>query len=854
MIKRIVFFLLLPALVFAQDNQQTSFPDNTPIFSTSIPFLESVDRSTPFVGVKPGTIVEAYNVIRPSPRAPVGWTMRRGTLQHNSTAIGADTVNALSYYVNNDFDLQRFMIQYNDTDIRQATNTPPTTGTTFGPSIYTATGASEPAFMEQINEDWVCAADGAAPWGWCGGTAYPDGFYIDHDLAGGDRAYDNGYKDVRNDDSSRYIPFIQDDGDAEAAYIGYRRPIDGFHLYLGSTKNSVEADMTVYYWKDDGSPDWAAVSNLSDGTQSGNATLAQSGEVTWDADPTDETAALLTGTFDHLYWYKVVVDADITDGIKIYQCTVTEDDAASITNLWSGYLVLTLGALISTDDEYTEYTGEVTDGSDANYIELDSFATDSGLYVGFQEPAFGINMKIVATHPNDEAATMTVKYWDAGADSWTSVGTITDGTSDGTSSLAQSGTITWAGTNITEDRRYLGGVSMPLYWYEITWSATLGEDVQVWEISQAEKPGTVPKYNGVIEYNNFAVWWPGDEHNGGVDYSQRGYPHIMNGPYAGTTGNIFGPGEVNAMARLSSYAIVSTKHPYRLYLLQGKTPSRFDSLMISGRVGAIAPKSMVVINDAISLFSSTRVAHAVILLAPDGFYMTDGMTLRNISQPISDYFNTTAPYIEPSAMDDVQAWVNYDEATVHFAVPINTTGTGTQDALNRELVYSYILNEWYDVHVRDTPAACGINLIGSDNKNMTYIGDYDGKVHRTSYGVSDNGTKIKHYVKTASILPLNEKIDDALNYYSKLRAIKIQAKADTTSNAVCGVTVYPDDKTTGVSLGSISLEKAGYGYVTGEKKINQSGHEFAFKFESDLLNATMELYGFTIDYMAVRQE
>jgi hypothetical protein len=36
--------------------------------------------------------------------------------------------------------------------------------------------------------------------------------------------------------------------------------------------------------------------------------------------------------------------------------------------------------------------------------------------------------------------------------------------------------------------------------------------------------------------------------------------------------------------------------------------------------------------------------------------------------------------------------------------------------------------------------------------------------------------------------------------------------------------------------------------------VNQNGDEFAFKFESDLLNATMELYGYTVDFMAQRPE
>jgi hypothetical protein len=192
--------------------------------------------------------------------------------------------------------------------------------------------------------------------------------------------------------------------------------------------------------------------------------------------------------------------------------------------------------------------------------------------------------------------------------------------------------------------------------------------------------------------------------------------------------------------------------------------------------------------------------------------------------------------------------------TVHFAVPINTTGSGTQTTLNKELVYSYVTNEWYDTYVRASPAACGLSLVGSDNDRMTYVGDYAGFVHRVNTGTADNGTKITHSVKTAPVIPLMGLVQDPLNYSSTLRAIKIKGKADTTADAVCAITMYPDGKTTGVSAGSVSILNSGYSYVAGKKQVSQVGDEFAFKFESDLLNATMGLYGFTLNFMAQRPE
>lgn len=982
MIKYILLCLLLATPVYAED-APGAFPNNTPVFSKSFAFDQPLDRTTPFVGLKPGSLAEAQNMMRPAPGIPVGWTMRKGMTKHNTTTLGANAINSLNKYVNKDFGTRCFLAQYNSTAIHLATNGPPTAGTTFGSSVYTATGATKPVFSDHINDDWVGAVTGAAPFAWAGGTAYPDGFYVDHDIVGGENAYNDGYKLVRNDVTTSYISFLQDTSDKNEAYIGFRRPIDGFHLYFGTTKNAVTSTMNVYYWLDDGSsPTWTAISaGFSDGTSSGGVSLAQDGAVVWTDAKTNEQPRLLDGTRDHLFWYKITMTASTTElmpnqvdrdfsgasawanvdinaydestdltitasaadqyctlpvlsapttigkkytltydlanivetwtvksfdgtqtigtisanatqgslswtatttggyrivsvattssgdfdnftlkstnvltpGVRVYKCTVA-DDVESITNLWSGYLVLTVGALMDAGAGYVDYSGEVTDGTDATYISMDSFATTSELYVAFVNKAIGINISMVATSPNDQASTPTVKYWDSSANAWTTVGTVTDGTSDGTISLAQSGMMSWTGSSITEDKRVLGGITVPFYWYQITWSANLGTDTQIWEVSQAEKPEAFVEYDGVIEYNDRAIWWPGKSYKSGLDFSQSGYPHIMNGPDSGETGPLFGPGEVNVLARLSSYALVSTKNPYRLYLLEGKVPSSFDSLLLSSNIGVVAPKSLVVIEDKVPIFNTERSVHSGIFLASDGVYMTDGQTLIKVSQPVGDYFNENSPYIEPTTMDDSYAWINYKTKTAHFAVPVNTSGTGTQTTLNKELVYSYVTNEWYDTYVRASPASCGLSLVGSDNDRMTYTGDYAGFVHRVNTGKADNGVKITHYIQTTPVTPLMGLIQDSLNYSSTLRAVKIKAKADTTASSICTILMYPDGKTTGVSAGTVSLLNSGYAYVGGKKQVSQTGDEFAFRFTADLLNSTLEIYGLTLDFMAQRPE
>jgi len=646
----------------------------------------------------------------------------------------------------------------------------------------------------------------------------------------------DGYAEVRNNLTTRYI---------------FRRPVDGVHFYIGGTPNSAVESMSVYYWKG-ASSTWNPVGNLSDGTAISSATLAQSGSMTWDTGPLGETPRVLLGTSDDLYWYKFTPSGDLSSGLTVYKITVS-DDMSEIANLWSGYSVLASSVLLDEGSGYADYGAEVTDGTDVNVMPLDSLANTSEVYFGFVERAQGINIYMVAGKGNSNATVVTVKYWDG--DSWVSVGTLVDGTSNGTDSLAQNGMIQWDGDAFREIKMVLGGLKVPYYWYQLSWSNALDAEVEVWEVSYAAKPDPLEKYVGMVSYNNYALWWPGLGGAGTVDYSQQGYAHIMNGPYSGTTLPIFGGGEVNAITMLGTSAIVSTKNPYKIFFLHGATPDVFMSNLVSDRVGAMAPKTLISIDSGVTLFNRDTQVRGVVFMAADGVYMTDGSTLFNISTPIADYFSTaSSPYIEPEYMDTSYAWIDHEEKTVHFAVPMNVSGSGTQSVLNRELVYAYLTDEWYDIYQRDAAVNCGLDVIGSSNEYLTYVGGFLGHVYRANTGTSDSGTKITHNFKTAPIMPMQGLISNPINYSSTLRRIKIKGKADITDNAVAGVTVFPDGKSTGVDAGDISLENPGYSNVAGAVNVSQTGDEFAFEFESDLLNAEMELYGITIDFMPQRPE
>jgi len=707
---------------------------------------------------------------------------------------------------------------------------------------YSMDSGTSPLFGERINDDMVWAGTGTTPFAYSGGATYPDAFLVKHET--GTTLYVDGWDRVRDKRQDTNISLVAHSGASEMMYWGFRRRLDGFTLDVLSGGTEIGGGVTLEARR---SGTWTAVSNLT--TLSTDTRVVAS----WDAS-IDDDPYLLPGTKTHLYWYRSGVTNDVTDGIKAWRVRIN-DRMEEMTNLWSGYYDIALGCLLSSVTGYTDYSGEVTDGTDAEYVDVGGLTTSYALYVGFANPAFGIKLNIVPENPNlgTSCTLSTVKYWDGSNNTWTSVGTIQDGTSYNGYALGQSGTVQWDGGSIHEDKRVLGGILTPLYWYELKWSVTLPSDVYIWEVAQLEKPSTIPpfpKYDGVIESNGYAVYWPGNRFKNGLDFAQMGYPYIKNGPLQGQSGPIFGPGTVNAVTRISDYLIVSTKNPYRLYFLEGKVPGKWDSLNIASTVGAVGPHAMITIEDAVRRFSTTKSVHAGILMSHDGVYLAERVVI-NISGPIANYWDTgSTPYIEPDYMQDVHAWIDYRRKLVLFAVPMHFDST--QTTKNVILPYNYLTDEWYDIWMLADDASCGIDLIGNDDQRMAYMGDYNGYVHRMNTGADDNSTKIDHYLVTSDII--NPEVPGALNYQSILRSVKIKAK--TCDSGDVEVVTYPDGHKSGVTLDSISLTNSGYNWVAGRIQAEERGESFSFRFRSGIDDANEYLddfVGFTVDLDPLRE-
>ena len=844
-------FAFLCASAYAQEVPEENWRRQSYVFDGKL------DRTIPWVGQKPGAVKEALNVARPAASVSLGWGPRTGTTRHNTSAIGAYTIKALSQYTNAFHDTDSFIAQSND-QLYLADNDPPSSaGGAFGSAIYSLDSGASPMFAEPVNDYWVGAAAGTTPFIWSGGTEYPRFFFISHNSAVS--SYVDGTDDVSDDRDDTYVLFVEDSG--ETAYIGSPLRLDGFYVELTGATNIEAAGLYVKAYQN-GS--WADVAGLSDGTAdaTGVTTLYESeGHVTWSFDE-DDDPFLLPENQEHLFWYKTGVTADITDGVKINRLRVNAD-CQSMTNLWSGYYENVASALLSSATGFVDYTGEVTDGTSVNYLDLNG---ENTLYIGSPYPVFAVYFYIDPEYPNlsSNVYLQDVSYWDGDNRQWTAVsGATNDSTSsDDEYAMHHNGAVQWDGSTFQEDKMRLGGASgtdlSPIYFYKLEWSGAFSSETHIYEIAVAQKPESIPPmnhYDGFIEHAGRVFAWPGDKFKHGMDFAQEGDPFVWNGQKAGSTGDIFGPGIVNAAARLSSYVVVSTEHPHRLYLMQGKSPGSFDELLLASNVGAVAPHTMVTIEDGVRLFSTELVYNAVVLMAPDGFYATDGRKPLSISQPIADYFDTgSTPYIEPAHMHKSFAVVDYENRVVLFGVPLNVENNSTtQTTCNYILPYSYINDEWWDRWELSSDAACGTNLVGSNDQRLTYLGDHSGYVWRFE-GDTDNETRIEHWVKTPDFFL--GKSSDALNRKTRLRAVKTKTKTDTVGNVE--VVLYPEGAKSGVSptVNTMSLVRSGYDYTKGRINCNEAAESFAIRFRAGYASgdagAEMEIYGFTCDYYDVR--
>ncbi len=619
-------------------------------------------------------------------------------------------------------------------------------------------------------------------------------------------------------------------------YIGSIMPLDGLKFTVG-TVNAETATMAMSEW--DGAS-WSALT-ITDNTAVAGKTLAATGTVTWAT--TAATSKPTQVEKVYLYWYKMVI-LGTTDfsGITLSQVTVSIPFQA-IKDIWDGeerpcnafigyksskYLDMTTNVL---ENGYSS-TGSTADA--ATFANLSGYTVGDYLYCGFIERMAGVTMYVIDGNGNTNAALLSWDYWNGSA--WTPL-TATDGTLDGTKTLARSGWITWPpASRASEFRRSDLGMGIvksgvtttqwnndtgtseliqvspevsslkstgSLYYYRASFSAALASSpaVSVYHVAGIPAPTDIRGYSFPVLHQGRTILLDNvDGNRNSVRMSASGTTNVFNG--LDSYEFSFGQKEpINAAASLflrfsssvQDMLVIGKQGEIHLLEGNGSDSDPYRTRMVSEKIGVKAPLTMVTVPVG-DLGGGVR-RSLVLWESQRGIEVFDGASLMDplLSHDIRDKFDPAHANYAGSASNTAFYDPVFDE--YHWC-PVGTA----------EWVFSFKYKKWYQP-VRGTGKYLygGIPVMDTGGNSYVYGFDNAGYVYRLENGKDFDGNDIVHTLKTGAIA-LNE---NRISEEATLRMVKVvQVAKNTTANSMT-VTHFGDTDTTGNSIGTITPSASG---------------------------------------------
>lgn len=764
-----------------------------------------------------GSISDGQNVRHAGPNG--GWKGRRGCTVYNS-GEGAGSAPAMKSFfdyehpVNGDY---HFVV--NSTANLYDCNVGPPPGSVHNDlSSETDLGidtGSARGFGCTVKDHFFFASSTTPPVTYGGLTPFCSGFLVY-------RTADGSYTDctvlVADSSDSTYATLGSASGDYYL--VGMHEPGHGISLTFG-TPNTKTVTVSVSAWR---SGAWAAVSGLSDGTST-TETHDTDGSLTWTASASDEMS-VLGGIM--AYWYRVSFSAAV-DAVTIKSCKVAWS-AHTLTNKWDGVYRHVSGFLYYDTSDYRDSLGVISNAALSQCVTLSSATTAAALYVKTQEPACGFAFGIVPTKNNTaDAQINSVKTWTG--NEFTSM-TFRDETLDGdaNSSFSTSGTV-WLTrpSAVSPQKRVFQGDSVPGYWYEIKWDATLLATTAIYLSLYAEQPEALGYYDGCVEFNGALVLWGDKRYPNRLRVSKPGKPDSFNAGIASFSGVI---GDSTVVKN----AIVLNRH---LIVWKGRgvwaVARDYSIEQIAGTVGLAGEHTACVSEIGLEGFKRDELVHVAIWQDIDGVYMMDGKTIKKISSAISNYFDEefSTEYLSTNLLDRV-AYIDQIHNEYHLLLP------------TKELVYDIDKQTWIPPFVRNQYLSYAKTVVMSDGRKATYgIGTpaaqqviYRLEVDTTDKNASGQDVAITQDITTRAFTAENYHVsyDFGLGH--------IWQELDAAASGNVAVTLYPNQKTSGVSLGNASLVNSGYDLALPSVCANgYRAASFQFKFSVSTADLVLKIYG-----------
>jgi hypothetical protein len=618
-------------------------------------------------------------------------------------------------------------------------------------------------------------------------------------------------------------------------YLGSTRPIQGSKFYV-KTANVTAATASVAYWANSS---WTTASSIVDGTATsgGTKTLGQTGSITFTS--TVGTAKTRVINNQLLYWYLFTFTA--VDATTTVSYVTVDAPMQQLVDLWDGSPI-PIGSFLYNSGTDQDYTSEVFKqdfytGNLASYATLTSMATTSYLSVGFVERSMGVYFQFVPASVNAVVATMTVSYWSGSA--WVAVSGLVDGTATGNVPFSKTGIISWdAPSEGSESKKSFSG-NENLYYYKISFSATLSTTVLIDYVTGIPAPITIHGYSLAIQWQN-RVWLlgRGDSEKNVALCSAYNTVCVFNGfdtqkfevgddsPViaAGTLFSRFGSGIYDNLLLVKVnevWMLDGTGPPYKLY-------------RISDGFGCTAPGTLKVAHVSYEVAPGIT-KHVAIWQSSTDIVLFDGNTVSSISDDISNYF-------DPAKTECISAaWVGksegfFDERRMEYYWLFASGSSATE--LNTELVYDVMKKKWFLVS-RGTGKMIKIGFPVLDTNGFKY--DYasldTGYLERLEYGNTFDGGDIISKYRTGDI-PLGGWMNR-----TEIRKIKHLARYKSTTTNSVTISHYGDcANTADATTVSASVNSSTLRVVKKIESVNWTGNVF-HSFECQL-TTTNESVGY----------
>jgi len=544
--------------------------------------------------------------------------------------------------------------------------------------------------------------------------------------------------------------------------IGSTRPLEGVKYYIANGNVTSGTTLTASEWN--GST-WDSLS-ITDNTSS----LSTTGTVTWSGTTTTSVPRYINDLF--LYWYNF----NLTDGTATIYHVSVDKGFSPIIDIWDGVPRECIQFQVERSSVYQDYTLEVNASTDdPTYpfaATIGGMTSSDHIIAMFDDRVTAIRWEMIGGRTNiASGTTVDIYYW--GGDDWIEVSNINDLTkysSSGTSSLTQTGVMSWSAPGESEEfERSLFGVTG--YAYKITTDGTLTNsgttNVSIDRVYGIPAQKTVNGYKFPMMYKERLFLCNSIDTNEGnrCDYSAKYSPDVWNGEDTSDYGQAlyFGSNEeltagTQIYNRFGS-AIYNTGLLFKAnstYTLDGDNPEDFQIKTVSTSIGCPAPLTLATAETAYEM-TEEIVRNIAIWMSYKGPMIFDGSVIAPIPG-VRKYFDPEKPTcINYDAVENARAWFDPGYMEYNLLIP---SGSG-QTTNNIWLVYDLERKRWF----RKVPAAYpqfGMQVIDEYGTVYTYGTLDTGYLERLEYGATWDGTSISYVVKTADVIPTGNVWDESL--------------------------------------------------------------------------------------------